>query len=85
MLLLCFAPRVFGAPTDSPEVGIAWLYPGLAVFSFVWAFADAYGIGANDVVGLHCNTFAAKKICAEALIRLKLFLYMGRRTRLPRP
>jgi hypothetical protein len=51
LLVLGFAPGALGAPTDSSEVGIAWLYPGLAVFSFIWAFADAYAIGANDVVG----------------------------------
>ena len=37
-------------PQDSPEVGVPWLYTGLVAFSFIWAFADAYAIGANDVV-----------------------------------
>jgi hypothetical protein len=29
--------------TDSPEVGVPGLYPGLCAMGFIWAFLDAFG------------------------------------------
>jgi len=46
----------------SPDLGIPWLYKGLAVWAFAWAGLDAFGIGANDVANSFANAVAAKTI-----------------------
>jgi hypothetical protein len=40
---------------ESPESGVPWLYKGMVVWAFAWAFLDAFTIGANDVANAFAN------------------------------
>eukprot|EP00961_Rhodomonas_salina_P041516 558797-Rhodomonas_salina.1 len=47
---------------DSPERGVPWLYKGMVVWAFGWAFLDAYTIGANDVANSFANAVGSRTI-----------------------
>eukprot|EP00285_Hemiselmis_virescens_P005590 CAMPEP_0173377650 /NCGR_PEP_ID=MMETSP1356-20130122/909_1 /TAXON_ID=77927 ORGANISM="Hemiselmis virescens, Strain PCC157" /NCGR_SAMPLE_ID=MMETSP1356 /ASSEMBLY_ACC=CAM_ASM_000847 /LENGTH=672 /DNA_ID=CAMNT_0014330469 /DNA_START=27 /DNA_END=2045 /DNA_ORIENTATION=- len=46
----------------SADYGIPYQYKGLAVWAFLWAGLDAFGIGANDVANSFANAVAAKTV-----------------------
>ena len=58
-VLAATAVAVASKQTDSPEVGVPWLYQGLMMWAFFWAFLDAYTIGANDVANAFANAVGA--------------------------
>ena len=58
-VLAATAVAVASKQTDSPEVGVPWLYQGLMVWAFFWAFLDAFTIGANDVANAFANAVGA--------------------------
>jgi len=58
-LIVAMIATAASAQVDSPEVGVPWLYKGLIVWAFFWAFLDAYTIGANDVANAFANAVGA--------------------------
>ena len=54
-MLAATAVSVYSKQIDSPEVGVPYLYKGMIVWAFFWAFLDAYTIGANDVANAFAN------------------------------
>eukprot|EP00961_Rhodomonas_salina_P123233 1659998-Rhodomonas_salina.1 len=50
------------AKVDSPEVGVPYLYKGMMIWAFGWAFVNAYSIGANDVANAFANAVASRTI-----------------------
>jgi len=72
-LLAATLVSVASKQTDSPEVGVPYLYKGLIVWSFFWAFLDAFTIGANDVANafanaVGCGTLTHRSACLVACI-----------------
>ena len=72
-VLAASAVAVASKQTDSPEVGVPWLYQGLMVWAFFWAFLDAYTIGANDVANAFANavgsgTLTHRSACLVACV-----------------
>ena len=72
-LLAATAVSVKSKQVESPEVGVPWLYTGLIVWAFFWAFLDAYTIGANDVANAFANAVGAgtlnhRQACAIAAV-----------------
>ncbi|EKX54409.1 hypothetical protein GUITHDRAFT_99889 [Guillardia theta CCMP2712] len=55
------------------EVGVPWLHPAWAIFSFFWAFIDAYGIGANDVANSFSTAVASRTITHKQAVAIALF------------
>lgn len=58
-LIVAMIATAASKQVDSPEVGVPWLYKGLIVWAFFWAFLDAYTIGANDVANAFANAVGA--------------------------
>ena len=59
-LLVATLSMVASVQVDNPdEVGVPYLYKGLMVWAFFWAFLDAYTIGANDVANAFANAVGA--------------------------
>lgn len=72
-LLAASTASVMSRQVESPEVGVPFLYTGLIVWAFFWAFLDAYTIGANDVANSFANAVGAgtlthKGACAIASV-----------------
>jgi sodium-dependent phosphate transporter len=58
---------------DADNVGVPWQFTWLAVFAFLWAFADSFAIGANDVANSFSTAVASKTITHRQAIVLALF------------
>jgi len=72
-LLVATVASVASKQTDSPEVGVPYLYKGLIVWAFFWAFLDAFTIGANDVANAFANavgsgTLTHRSACLVACV-----------------
>merc|ERR1712127_3549 len=68
-LLAASAASVMSRQVDSPEVGVPFLYTGLIVWAFFWAFLDAFTIGANDVANAFgAGTLTHRGACAIAAV-----------------
>jgi len=72
-LLAATLVSVASKQTDSPEVGVPYLYKGLIVWAFFWAFLDAFTIGANDVANAFANavgsgTLTHRSACLVACV-----------------
>jgi phosphate/sulfate permease len=77
-MLAATAVAVASKQTDSPEVGVPWLYQGLMVWAFFWAFLDAYTIGANDVANAFANAVGAGTLThRQACLIACVFEFIG--------
>jgi len=78
-LLVATLAMVASKQIDNPdEVGVPYLYKGLMVWAFFWAFLDAYTIGANDVANAFANAVGAGTLTHRgACLIACLFEFVG--------